>query len=356
MSGSADVRSAAPAGRARPWLLRGLAVMLGLALGLGAAELLVRASGKRPWRTIQLRNELGLLRRETTLGWGLAPGRHDIAPYRAGAPDIHMTILPDGTRFTGAPAAGSETLLLLGCSFTQGWAVSDDETYAWFLQRRYPALRVVNGGVGGYGTYQSLLAMERALAAPDPPATILYGLMEEHEGRNVAAAAWLLMLSLRANSGAVAVPYATLDDAGRLVRHPPLGYPALPLREHSALVTALELWVTQQAAAPRVAQQRAVTQRLLREMQQTAARHGTRFAVVLLHFSPDAKAQYEQFMTRHGIAYVDCAYPLDATTRVPGDPHPNGVMHARYAQCIAGLLERSGWAAPPAAPRPAVTE
>ena len=38
---------------------------------------------------------------------------------------------------------------------TQGWAIDDNETYPWKLQKRYPSLNVLNYGTGGYGSYQS---------------------------------------------------------------------------------------------------------------------------------------------------------------------------------------------------------
>jgi hypothetical protein len=334
-------------------------MLFGVAVSVAAAELLLRAGGLTPWRRLNvLTNERGLLEPDARLGWRPAPGRHVIAPYSRGAPDIRMTILPDGARASGVdPAAdGRDALLLVGCSFTQGWAISDEETFAWHLQRQFPGLRVVNRGVGGYGTYQALMVMERALDAPDPPTMVVYGLMEEHELRNVAAVPWLLLLAMASKYGVVAVPYCTLDAAGRLVRHDPEHYPAWPLHEWSALIAVLERWVFERVAADRVPQQRAVTEQLLLEMHRVAERRGSRFGVVLLHVSPQAKAHYETFLAAHDIDVVDCAFPIDETTHVRGDAHPNGVMHERYANCIARKIEAAGWADRrlDAAPAPAV--
>lgn len=334
-------------GTARPgWPLRAAAILLGVCLGVAAMEVALRASGATPRRHLIVQtNEPLLLEPDPQLGWRAIPGRHVIAPYSPHGPEVHMTILSDGTRITGADPDARDTLLLVGCSFTQGWAVSDEETFAWRLQQRFPDLKVVNGGVGAYGTYQALMVMERFLAAHDPPRTIVYGLMEEHEPRNVAAVGWLLLLSSASKNGVVSVPYCTLDPSGRLLRHAPAAYPNWPLAQHSALVAALERRYAELVAGGRVPQQRAVTEQLLLEMQRVAEQHGSRFGVVLLHASPAAKEHYAGFLQRHGIDFVDCAFPIDAATRVRGDAHPNGLMHGRYADCIARKIEAAGWSA-----------
>ena len=70
-------------------------------------------------------------------------------------------------------------MLLVGCSFTMGWAVADDETWAWRLQELRPDVEVVNRGVGGYGTLQSLLLLEQLLGRDGQrPARVLYGFID----------------------------------------------------------------------------------------------------------------------------------------------------------------------------------
>jgi hypothetical protein len=339
---------------ARPrWPLRAVAILLGVSLGMAAVEIALRARGATPRRQLIVHtNEPPLLEPDAQLGWRPIPGRHVIASYSPGGPEVHMTILPDGTRTTGAGPDTRDTLLLVGCSFTQGWAVSDEETFAWRLQRRFPDLKVINSGVGGYGTYQALMVMERALAGPDPPRTVVYGLMEEHEPRNVAAVPWLLMVAALSRNGIVSVPYCGLDTSGRLVRHAPEAYPSWPLDRYSALVAALERRFIELVAGGRVPQQRAVTEQLLLEMRRVAEGRGSRFGVVLLHATSASKAHYAAFLQRHGIDFVDCAFPIDATTRVRGDAHPNGLMHERYADCIARKIEAAGWSERPARTTP----
>jgi hypothetical protein len=35
---------------------------------------------------------------------------------------------------------------------------------------------------------------------------------------------------------------------------------------------------------------------------------------------------------------LDCAFGLTDEFRVPGDGHPNGAMHSRWAECIGDAL------------------
>jgi hypothetical protein len=309
-----------------------IAVAVGLLLALAAAEALLRLSGHRPWR--YWTEALEIHEPDEQLGWKPRVGRHDLPPYKAGEPRTVLTILPDGSRSTGAhPASDKRKLAFAGCSITQGWAITDSDTFAWKIQQRLPDLDVVNFGTGAYGTYQSLLVLERVFAGPDTPDVVYYGLIEEHEVRNVAAMPWLLLLALRSRTD-VAVPYCTLDDAGNLIRHPPEAYPSWPLRGWLATVAFLEQQYLRFVTRDRDKQATRVTEQLILEMRNLVERKG-RFRVVLLRASPPARRRYLQFFQQNGVDFADCALPMPPSMRVPGDYHPNGAMNTRYADCLA---------------------
>src|SRR5262245_14723572 len=99
------------------------------------------------------------------------PGQRWYGPYATGGHRTVVTVKADGGRETGAgPADGRPEILLVGDSYTMGKAVSDDETFAAGLQRLRPDLRIVNQGVIGYGTFQSLLLLEQLLRNGARPA------------------------------------------------------------------------------------------------------------------------------------------------------------------------------------------
>jgi hypothetical protein len=329
----------AGAGRGR---LRALA--LGLALAVPAGELVLRAVGRGPWRERAHADDVPRMHEpDPELGWRNRPGAY---VFGRDAP-IRMTFWPDGSRATAPePRGAGPVVALVGDSFTQGWAVSDAQTFGWTLQERLPHARVRNWGSAGYGTTQSLLALRRLLGAGgEPPRVAVYGFSDFHEGRNVAAAAWLHDLSEVAHRGHVAVPYATLGASGALLFHPPARYPAWPLHRHSAVIAALERLTADVDARTRTAAARAVTERLLLELDRVVRDAGGRLLVVTLsQWMPGSFGHYGRLLARHGVASADCRHPefLSPAMQVPGYGHPNATMHAHWAGCIERALAAAG--------------
>jgi len=209
---------------------------------LAAGELLVRAAGRTPWRPLEVdRDEPTAHEPDPVLGWRARPGSHVFPPRSPGAGPVRMTFHEEGDRAAGDPAPGvSRVLLFVGGSYTQGWAVSDGQSFPALLQERFPTWRVENFGTAAYGTYQSLLVLEERVRLGDPVRAVVYGFIADHERRNVADPLWLKTLSLLSRRGAVDVPYCTIDDEGELVRHPPARHPQWPLHERLATIALLE--------------------------------------------------------------------------------------------------------------------
>lgn len=327
----------APSGRGRARLARAALTLAGSAvLALAASEAVLRLAGVTPEtapRTV--RGEPLVHEPDARLGWRTRPGSYVLPPYVPGGESAVLTIWPDGSRATAEqPVDGPRRVLLLGCSFTFGWAVGDASTFAWQLQERRPELKIVNRGVNAYGTYQALLLLEEALARGERFERVIYGFHEVHEERNVAAPRWLAVLDRLAHRGSVEVPYATLDGEGALVRHPPERYPAWPLRDRLATVAFLAELAARRAGEERVAQRRRVTEQLILAMRDLCARHGIAFDVVLLQARPGARRHYARFLERQRIPFADCVVPITPDRRVPGEGHPNGEVHAEWARCI----------------------
>jgi hypothetical protein len=160
-----------------------------LVFTVGMAELLLRAAGFKAWEPYDY-SWRGTHEPDPVLGWKTRPGQYTIAGP-ANQP-LTVTFGPNGIRADEVePRRGRPRIVLIGCSITEGQWLSDPETYAWKLQARYPWIDVQNYGVAGYGTYQSLLLLEKILAEPDPPKIVLYGFIEAHINRNVAPADWI---------------------------------------------------------------------------------------------------------------------------------------------------------------------
>src|SRR5262249_3845455 len=104
----------------------------------------------------------------------------------------HAAHPPSSVRVSRADP-GAPTALFIGCSFTQGWAISDQETFPWGVQEHFPAARVLNAGTAGYGTPINPVGTQRAFAQGEHPAVVVYGLIDNHEMRHVADPVWLYL-------------------------------------------------------------------------------------------------------------------------------------------------------------------
>jgi hypothetical protein len=328
----------------RAWFLGLVGTCGALALGLAGAEILVRLAVGTPPPVEPLDAGLPPLHEpDPELGWRNKAGRV-VWPGRErdrGRP-ITMTFWPDGLRAT-APAHGPERpeVVVVGCSYTQGWAVSDADTWPWRLQERLPDFRVANLGTAGYGTHQSLLALERLFAKESAPvALVVYGFIEHHEVRNVAPAGWLHTLATATAAGRLAVPYATLGSDGDLERHPPESYPRWALDRRLAAVALLGVHYARWNARGRLGQARAVTEALLGRLRDASAARGARLLVAILEARSEARRHYRRWVEAHGIDTVDCSdsRSLEPAYLVPGYGHPGREVQAGWAECVARRL------------------
>jgi hypothetical protein len=95
---------------------------------------------------------------------------------------------PDTLRITHPPngptSAARPQIWIFGCSFTHGWSLSDEQTYPWQVQRRIPEYEVVNFGVSGYGTVQSLIQFREALEQRSRSDVAIIAYASFHDERN----------------------------------------------------------------------------------------------------------------------------------------------------------------------------
>lgn len=142
-----------------------LLIFVSVVIGLLCCELSVRMIygekfGRRP----------GFYIADESLGWKPAPNLH----HTFYGPDYQINIVtdPEGYRLgrLGKIDFNKELIVLLGDSFTFGWGVNTDETFASYLDEMvsvasHDRVRVINLGVGGYGTLQYAFSLKEFLQA-----------------------------------------------------------------------------------------------------------------------------------------------------------------------------------------------
>jgi hypothetical protein len=320
-----------------------LSLALGFALSLTATELLLWALGKgrppgRSW---------DLYERDSVLGWKSKEGRFILPGKSTKAATIRVTtILPEGQRATSSESAGPgrRIVALVGCSYTQGWELSDDETYAWKLQQKHPEVSFRNFATAGYGSYQTLLKLERLFRGPasDCPSMVIYGMIALHEHRNVAADDWLFALH-RANRVDVDPPFCTLDASGALHRHPPeCSWFPIPLSRSLRTVCIIENTINKWRLRSRrrtIAYQRAVTEMLVFEMNEVCRSHRADFIVALLEMNDVVKSQYATVFHARHLDFVDCTHPNTQSSEWRmSDGHPNAALNTIWAADLSRVL------------------
>jgi hypothetical protein len=305
------------------------------------AEVGLRLKGFEPWRKpeVAVRVEPGgkFYQRHPTLGYTHIPGRYTVFFWDT---SFDATHLPNTLRVTHPidsyrESQKKEEVWIFGCSFTYGWGLSDEETYPWLLQERFPEYEIVNFGVGGYGTIHSLLQFRDALELKTPRVAVLAYANFQDE-RNTFLRQRRKYVVAGRNLGPVAQPYARLDDQGKLqYQFAPIEYTEFPLMRYSALVNFIES--NYNRLEDRFVRSHDVSKALILEMAKIAREHNVRFVVAGIFSSPGT-LEMLNFAQEHGISNIDISVDLKVPANRLPDEHPSAVANRQFADKLAGFL------------------
>jgi hypothetical protein len=225
----------------------------------------------------------------------------------------------------GQPAEGEKTLAAYGCSFTYGHPVAAEETFCSLLQGMFPAWRVENHGVPGYGTAQNLIQLERETRW-NKAGLVTFCWIEHHLRRNVADFSWIERLSWSALSEGPGrrVPRATLDQNGALqmqsVRLPRPDFSGIDFSDFAPDNYYLDL----------------VCFRLFERANAIVIGCGGHFFITTLQGQLSTGLRKQ--LADHGIPVVDASLSGDEYTCLPYDSHPNALANRIYAERIREYL------------------
>jgi len=129
--------------------------------------------------------------KDMELGW--APSPNLSATYYGGDFSMHIRTDERGYRLgsRGPVDEDSPIVALVGDSYSFGWGVSDDETFASYLDERlsnderFP-MRLVNLGVGGYGTLAGAARLRRLIEEISPAQNRLRAVLIMHSHNDMA--------------------------------------------------------------------------------------------------------------------------------------------------------------------------
>ncbi len=190
-------------------------------------------------------------------------------------------------------------VLVVGCSFTYGSGVNDNETYVWKLGERFPKVNFDNFATIGYGTYQCLLRMREILPLEHYD-LVIYAAYPHHTFRNLYYAIWEPSeTGASANLGDMHrlfvenlqmfyCPTVSIGADGELVEHPiPMWYGDKYFR---SVLLCKRFWIYRDClrkkslydARDMLDYRRQAYFRLLGKMSDLAHNHGSNFAVFCL--------------------------------------------------------------------------
>ena len=304
-------------------------------------EIGLRLTGEKPRHLYDIsNNEVITNDVDDELGWKPKVGIHKFKPWADGGKITFLTVEKDRSRLTGSNNDNFDKTIFIGGSITQGWAVNDDETFVFLLQKKFLNHKFYNFAVGGYGGYQSLLTLEKVLESKKKVKNVVYGFIPHHEVRNVAAGSWQYMLNTMSNRGFVRLPYASINKKNQLIRYDNSEYFKIPLAEFSSLLAKIEKRIMKVKSYRREKIQSEISLEIIRTMNDiTLKKNGTFTLLILEDFNDIRSEKYKTFLKSNNINSIKCLMPKGKKFEVPGEGHPNEISHYKISKCIQEKLK-----------------
>jgi len=304
-------------------------------------EIVLRLTGALPRRNPDFTiNEPLTNVSDSLLGWIPKEGKHKFKPWAKEGKETQLTINKDKSRFTGFIDSNKKKIVFIGGSITQGWAVSDNETFSFLIQTKNTNYKVYNFGVGGYGGYQSLLLLEKIFKDKKNIKLVIYGFIPHHEMRNTAAGSWMYLLNFFSKRGFISLPYGSIDKNNNLIKNEPIKYITLPLGRTSALIAKIEKRIMKVRSLFREKKQTEISLAIIDEMNKLSIKKNSKFTLLILEEFYDSRLnEYYTFLKNKNISFIKCPMSNDPKYGVPGDGHPNELSHNEIAECINHKLK-----------------
>ncbi|MBS9768584.1 MAG: SGNH/GDSL hydrolase family protein [Flavobacteriaceae bacterium] len=319
-----------------------LLVLLGL---LFSAEIGLRVIGKTAY-TDKLKADIVVkpngkyFEKDTLLGYKQIAGKFDVTLKK----EFHFSTThnKEGNRVTSyhpEKYEGKPEIWMLGCSFTHGWSINDDETLAWQLQSNFEDYKVENFGVEGYGTLQFLLKFERALKQGRKPEILIVNHIDFHFERNIFTARRRLEVSTWNRLGELNQPYVELTDKGDLlIKHSKVDYTPWMLSKYSALFFSIQKKYEWYLDKQMRLKQPQITEMILDKI--VALCRENNIKLLLTNIYGD-KNFIESYSLKNNIPFVDISVNTDLKeySNRPYDPHPNAKANKIYWKKLEAYLK-----------------
>ena len=201
---------------------------------------------------------------------------------------------------------------------------------------------VINFGVNGYGTVQSIIQFRQALQERRVPKIVVYAYAGFHVERNVFLRSWRKIVFSFSKLGQQMGPYARLNADDKLEYYlKNVEYNEFPLMRHSAFMHFIELKYDK--LEENYYHSREVTEALILEMAKIAKEKGITFVLAGITDSQGTRNMLS-FARDKGIKAIDISVDLDIPgyRNSPYDIHPSALADRKYADKLEAFLRRDG--------------
>jgi hypothetical protein len=307
-----------------------------------AAEIILRIVGRTPWQinqnTITVEPGGKLFSKHPKLGYVQRPGKYKITL----ADGYSFIATHDATGFRITQPLSSynseeekKEIWIFGDSMNYGWSLNDDEVYPWFLQEKLPKYKVVNFGVNGYGTLQSLIQFKEALQSGNKPAIAVINYGSFHDRRNTLLRERKKLIAGPWNSiGLMTQPYARFKDDNKLkYQFTSTEYIEIPLIKVSALVNFIERVVNN--FEEKINRSHDVTKEIIKDFSELAKENDVKLVLAGIWWDPLTKSMID-YCSDENILAVDISIDLDQPGKrnYPHDDHPVSEVHMDYCNML----------------------
>ena len=319
-------------------------LLLAVVAFAGLAEIGLRLF-QIPFRLGWTPAEYRISRFDPDLGWSYLPNLSTVERFGSAGRPVAIYTDATGNRVPAPdtrPNPAAPTALFVGCSYTFGHGLPFEETFVGRLAS-IPGLplQVVNLGVQGYGTDQSLLSLEQVLPKFNTK-VVIYTFLLDHVKRNDNADRRFIFP--KARFPGTKPRFAVGSDGALRQVSRPLSYDQVP---DCHLCDLVQLFWNRWGPEPSVG----LTRALVKAMKDYVESKGAVFVLVLWtnpHRMPSDQLAEALFPGLHAnVVDVGAGAPASFPQwMIPGETHPDARAHAFVAQRIAAKLQELGLSGP----------
>ncbi len=317
-----------------------------LAFFLLCCEIILRLKGFKPYKPVELSVKIEpggkLFCSDPDVGYAHLSGKFKVTLKDGYTFDLtHTTNGLRVTRPINENKTRKNSIWIMGCSFTHGWSLNDDQTYPWLIQKKLTNYDVLNFGVNGYGTVQSFFQFRKFLKQFQKPSVVVATYAYFHDERNTFLRLWRKAIVPYNKLGQVTPPYARFDKDGNLIFfRNPVHYTEFPLQRISALMHFMEQKYDDYEDIN--IKSHFVTKAVIETFANECKTNGIDFVLASITRGK-INSDVIEFCKSKGIKAVDISVSLSesANRNLPYDDHPSAIAHKQYADKLLNYLKNN---------------